>query len=202
MLVHHNWFPTDAHPGNILYNMTLGGRPSCFWNNLGRTSSDGQIRASMKQFIDFVRKCMDYELSPDELPESDHTQVSVSKQDVNRVLSHMRLPHANESYLDCFNAVLRAMDDEIMSSFTQEFRKMFWLRIGSSSRMVMSDMGIRQAEMAAQIAALQNQNIVFQVQHAALQSDFGKLVAKVDIISALVQVLDSRISNSDHDSVN
>jgi hypothetical protein len=158
MLVHHNWFPTDAHPGNILYNMTLGGRPSCYWNDLGRTSSDGrldgQIRASMKQFIDFVRKCMDYELSPDELPESDHTQVSVSKQDVNRVLSHMRLPHANESYLDCFSAVLRAMHDEIMSSFTQEFRTMLWLRIGSSSRVVVSDMNVRLADLKTTVTEL------------------------------------------------
>jgi hypothetical protein len=100
MIAHHNWFPTDAHPGNLLYNRTGNGTLSFAWHDFGHTISesriDAQIQSSIQQTIDMLFEILKHPLRTDESPPSS-PDISIDANAVSEVIRVLRLPSLGES---------------------------------------------------------------------------------------------------------
>jgi hypothetical protein len=183
MLAYHNWFPTDAHPGNLLYNRTEGGDLSFAWHDFGRTSSESrveaQVRTSIRQTIQLLNNCLQHPLrmAASSSPALHSMDTNLNASSVQQVIRSIRLPSPGESSHSYFSSMMSEMEAALYRVLSAEARTLFWRRTGSVSRFVVADMNLRLSGFQAE---LKSQRVELQSQKQRFEAELRELKARLD----------------------
>jgi hypothetical protein len=196
MLAHHDWFPTDAHPGNLLYHRTESGVLSFVWHDFGRTSSEShiekQVRRSIEQTIELLKDCLRHPLRAEPSSVSS-TSSDINEHAVKQVVNVIRPPSPGEASHSYFSSMMADMDSAIHRELSADARTVFWQRIGSTSRYVVADMNMRLSELDNRTSynqRLLEQKSQDQVAINALQKEENtRVVSKLHVQERQIQEL-------------